>query len=67
MALITISGYPASGKTRRARQLKAFLEDQMSDASYTGPKLKVTVISDDTLNIKRRVYDGVSTPLDILQ
>ncbi|KAL5523665.1 hypothetical protein ACEPAG_7838 [Sanghuangporus baumii] len=57
MALITISGYPVSGKTRRANQLKAFLEDRMNDPSYDGPKLKVTVISDDTLNIKRSVYD----------
>ncbi|KAL5528544.1 KTI12 [Sanghuangporus sanghuang] len=57
MALITISGYPASGKTRRANQLKTFLENRMNDPSYDGPKLKVTIISDDTLNIKRSVYD----------
>ncbi|KAL5485322.1 KTI12 [Sanghuangporus weigelae] len=57
MALITISGYPASGKTRRADQLRTFLEVRMNDPSCDGPKLKVTVISDDTLNIKRSVYD----------
>lgn len=58
MALITISGYPASGKTRRAGQLKSYFEKKLEDSSYEGPKLKVVLISDDTLNIKRSVYDG---------
>ncbi|EJD02833.1 chromatin associated protein KTI12 [Fomitiporia mediterranea MF3/22] len=57
MALVTISGYPASGKSCRAQQLKTFLEDRIQNPSYDGPKLKVTVISDDNLNIKRHVYD----------
>ncbi|THH08302.1 hypothetical protein EW145_g2796 [Phellinidium pouzarii] len=57
MALITISGYPASGKSRRADQLKTYLEQRLKELSYDGPKLKVTVLSDDSLNIKRNVYD----------
>lgn len=58
MALITISGYPCSGKSRRAAQLKTHFEKLLEDASYTGPKLKVTVLSDDSLNIDRSAYDS---------
>jgi protein KTI12 len=61
MALITISGYPSSGKSRRALQIKAHLETRLADQSYDGPKLKVSVISDDTLDIGRDAYDGEST------
>ncbi|EMD37286.1 hypothetical protein CERSUDRAFT_135770 [Gelatoporia subvermispora B] len=59
MALITFSGFPSSGKTRRAQQLKAHLESRLQDSNYSGPKLKVSIISDDELNISREVYkDG---------
>lgn len=58
MALITISGYPSSGKTRRAKQIKAALEHRLQDPSYAGPKLKVVIVSDDTLNISRDAYKG---------
>ncbi|OBZ70656.1 Protein kti12 [Grifola frondosa] len=57
MALITISGYPSSGKTRRAQQLRDDLEARLQDSNYTGPKLKVSIISDDTLSIPRDVYN----------
>ncbi|GJE97735.1 chromatin associated protein KTI12 [Phanerochaete sordida] len=56
MALITISGYPCSGKTRRAHQIKAALERRLEDPSYAGPQLKVVIVSDDTLNISRDAY-----------
>ncbi|KZT10755.1 chromatin associated protein KTI12, partial [Laetiporus sulphureus 93-53] len=59
MALITISGYPSSGKTRRAEQIKAHLQARLQDPNYAGPRLKVSVLSDDELNIERHVYsDG---------
>ena len=58
MAFITISGFPCSGKSRRAEQLRAHLERRLEDPSYEGPQLKVVVVSDDTLNIPRSVYDG---------
>ena len=58
MALITISGYPSSGKTRRAEQIKVALEKRLQDPSYAGPKLKVVTVSDDTLNISRDAYKG---------
>jgi protein KTI12 len=59
MALITITGYPSSGKSSRAQQLKLYLESRIADPSYDGPTLKVSVVSDDSLNISRDVYNGV--------
>ncbi|KAI0930102.1 hypothetical protein AcV5_006897 [Taiwanofungus camphoratus] len=61
MALITLSGYPSSGKTKRAEQLRTHLESRLQDPNYVGPKLKVSILSDDVLNIGRDVYgDGRS-------
>ncbi|RPD57611.1 chromatin associated protein KTI12 [Lentinus tigrinus ALCF2SS1-7] len=57
MAFITISGLPCSGKTRRAQQLKDHIEHRLKDALYDGPPLKVAVVSDDTLNLPRSVYN----------
>lgn len=57
MALITISGYPSSGKSQRAAQLKRHLESRLADPSYTGPTLSVVLLSDDTLNIDRSSYN----------
>jgi len=58
MALITVSGYPCSGKSTRAQQLKQHFEQRFQDPSYTGPQLKVVVLSDDTLNIPRDAYSN---------
>ena len=59
MALVTITGYPSSGKSRRAQQLKEYLESKLADSEYRGPTLKVVVLSDDGLNLSRSVYDGI--------
>ena len=59
MALITITGYPSSGKSRRAQQLKEYLENKLADPEYQGPTLKLVVLSDDDLNLSRGVYDGI--------
>jgi protein KTI12 len=58
MALITVTGYPCAGKSTRGQQLAACLERRLADPSYEGPRLRVSVLSDDTLNIPRSVYDG---------
>jgi len=57
MALITISGYPCSGKSRRAAQIKAHFESKLQQSDYNGPSLKVALLSDDLLNINRNAYD----------
>jgi len=59
MALITVTGYPSSGKSRRAQQLKEYLENRLTDPEYHGPSVKVVVLSDDNLNLARSVYDGI--------
>lgn len=59
MALVTITGYPSSGKSRRASQLKTHLQDRIQDPNFTGPKYKVRIISDDELNLDRNVYSGM--------
>jgi len=58
MALITISGFPASGKSKRAHQIRDHLERYLADISYAGPELKVVILSDDVLNIDRNAYNG---------
>ncbi|KAI0028793.1 chromatin associated protein KTI12 [Vararia minispora EC-137] len=57
MALITISGYPCSGKSTRTALLKEDLERRIQDPSYSGPVRKVVVLSDDLLGIQRSAYD----------
>ncbi|CAG8635980.1 22_t:CDS:2, partial [Acaulospora colombiana] len=58
MALITISGYPSSGKSRRALQIKDDFEERIKSPSYSGPINKVMVISDDSLGLSRDGYNA---------
>lgn len=60
MALVTVSGYPCSGKSKRAEQLKAHLEARFQDPNYAGPRLKVVILSDETLSISRDAYSSES-------
>ncbi|GJJ06454.1 hypothetical protein Clacol_000646 [Clathrus columnatus] len=57
MALVTITGYPCSGKTKRVQQLTNFLEGQFRLPEYSKLNLKIVVISDDSLNLPRSVYN----------
>ncbi|KAH7339873.1 chromatin associated protein KTI12 [Rhizoctonia solani] len=58
MALITISGFPSSGKTQRTDQLKTYLERKLQENTDEETKgWKVSVLSDDVLNIPRSSYD----------
>jgi len=57
MALITISGYPSSGKSHRASQIKSHLETRLANPNYQGPRFNVSLLSDDTLNISRDAYN----------
>ncbi|KAF9452346.1 chromatin associated protein KTI12 [Macrolepiota fuliginosa MF-IS2] len=57
MAFVAISGYPCSGKSRRATQLYEHLLARLQDPAYEGPFRTVEVISDDSLGLQRSVYD----------
>ncbi|CAE6510617.1 unnamed protein product [Rhizoctonia solani] len=58
MALITVSGFPSSGKTRRTDQLKAYLDQKLQENNTEETKgWKVSVLSDEVLNIPRSSYD----------
>ncbi|KAK6526271.1 hypothetical protein TWF694_004875 [Orbilia ellipsospora] len=59
MPLIMMSGFPASGKTTRANQIRDFFNTKISELSATDPravKIKVHVVSDDSLGLSREVY-----------
>jgi protein KTI12 len=58
MALITVSGYPCSGKTTRVHQIKDYFEQKLSAPDYDGPKFSVIVVDDEACNIGREVYDS---------
>lgn len=58
MALITIVGYPCSGKSTRASQIKEYLEQRLREEDYDGPRLSVVVVDDDNSHVPRSTYDS---------
>ena len=52
MALVTISGYPCSGKTRRAQELLRLLEERQG--------LRVCLVNDESVGLAKSAYDGTS-------
>lgn len=58
MALVTIVGYPCSGKSRIAEALVEDFRGRLADPSYTGPKLEVVHVSDENSHVPRSVYDS---------
>ena len=62
MAMVTLCGYPCSGKSTRAQQLAAFLDRKLADPS-TPTHLqralrRVVVVNDEGLSISKHAYDG---------
>ena len=60
MALVTISGFPCSGKSTLAQKLAEEFERLLAEPDYAGQKLRVVIVSDDTSHVPRNVYDGRS-------
>lgn len=58
MALITLAGFPAAGKSTRTAQLVDVLTARIADPDYQGPIQKVVIVSDDSLGLTRECYDG---------
>ncbi|KAF3932196.1 hypothetical protein ABW20_dc0109427 [Dactylellina cionopaga] len=54
-----MSGFPASGKTTRANQIREFFNSKISELSATNArvaKLKVHIVSDESLGLSTEVY-----------
>ncbi|KAG0657767.1 hypothetical protein C6P46_006234 [Rhodotorula mucilaginosa] len=61
MAMVTMCGYPCSGKSTRAQQLAAFFDRKLADPS-TPTHLqralrRVVVVNDEGLSISKHAYD----------
>lgn len=63
MALVTIVGYPCSGKSTIATKLKAYFEERLAEEGYNGPRLEVILVSDESSHVSRSVYDGTHSSL----
>ena len=59
MALVTIVGFPCSGKSTRAKQIKEYLEKRIAEEAE-GPKLSVILVDDDNSHVPRSTYDSMS-------
>ncbi|KAF9167224.1 kti12, chromatin associated [Actinomortierella ambigua] len=62
MPLITLSGLPSSGKSRRAAELKQFLEQKLQQQAQEDPaaakQFRIHVISDESLKLdKHQAYN----------
>ncbi|KAF1962213.1 RNA polymerase II elongator complex subunit [Byssothecium circinans] len=64
MPLVLISGYPSSGKTTRALQLKDFVETKIASADARASKLRVHLINDQSLGVSRSVYHTAKAEKD---
>ncbi|ORX56969.1 chromatin associated protein KTI12 [Hesseltinella vesiculosa] len=53
MPLIIVTGYPGSGKSRRAQQVAAYLTKRLADEKKS---FKIQVINDDDLHITKDMY-----------
>lgn len=61
-----ITGYPSSGKTTRANQLRTFFESKIASdtADARVARLKVHLINDQTLGVSRSVYHTAKAEKD---
>lgn len=61
MPLIMMTGYPSSGKSTRAQELKQLLEHRLSQPDQSHRQhMRVQVISDQTLGVSRLAYQQAS-------
>lgn len=64
MALVTICGFPSSGKSTRARELESFLSSKISASApgSSSSRLKIQTISDESLALSKLAYNGEPPP-----
>jgi protein KTI12 len=57
MPLIIMSGFPCSGKTRRAEEIKKFFEER---CKAENKKLRIHIVNDEVLGISKLAYKGTA-------
>ena len=64
--LILISGFPSSGKTLRATQIKSSFEAKIANSTHDPrvTRLKVQIVNDETLSLSRDVYSAARSEKD---
>ncbi|KAK4703078.1 protein KTI12, partial [Phenoliferia sp. Uapishka_3] len=63
VGMLTIAGYPSSGKSTRAKELASFFEAKIAASDVPAVKrLKVAIINDESLNLSKSAYDGMAFP-----
>lgn len=55
MPLIIITGFPSSGKTQRANEIKEFLTKRLEQENKS---FRIHVINDESLHIAKDAYNG---------
>lgn len=61
VGMLTVCGYPSSGKTTRAKELVSFFSAKIASSDVPAiARLKVVLINDESLNLAKSAYDGAS-------
>jgi protein KTI12 len=55
MPLITITGYPTSGKSQRANEIKEYLAKKLAEENKS---YRIHVINDESLHVPKDAYKG---------
>lgn len=55
MPLITITGYPTSGKSTRANEIKEYLSKRLEKENKS---YRIHVLNDESLHIPKEAYKG---------
>lgn len=55
MPLIIITGYPSSGKTQRANEIKEYLSERLQQE---GKSFRIHIINDESLHVPKEAYKG---------
>lgn len=56
MPLIILTGYPSSGKTQRANEIKEYLQKRLSEENKP---LRIHIIDDASLHVTKDAYKGI--------
>lgn len=55
MPLIILTGYPSSGKTQRANEIKEYLSKRLEEEKKS---FRIHVINDESLHVVKEAYKG---------